>query len=360
VAGKLADFVAQATRTLDICIYSFRLCDETLAVLMPALEGRVKAGVRIRIAYDAGSQQSAIAQPGHLVCASDTEQFVRSLPFESKAVTGERALMHHKYIVLDAGTPQAQVWTGSANFTDDSWTLQENNILTLRSERLAEFYTHDFEELWVDGLIVSDGLMDSGEATLEYAGDPAHVLVNFSPGEGEWMDKSIAMQIDRTQERITLACVVVTSTRILTALTQAMERGVAIDGLFDWSQMEGVKYQWKGVPHNHWKIPAFERIVEYGNLVGKRSTPYTPTSKHDFMHNKVMVADDVVITGSYNFSRHAQSNAENLLLIHSPALAVTYRDYIGGLVQRYGDPSNPESSKSPKPKATPKQQDPNI
>ncbi len=54
------------------------------------------------------------------------------------------------------------------------------------------------------------------------------------------------------------------------------------------------------------------------------------------MHNKVMVLDNVVITGSYNFSRHAQRNAENLLLIQSSALAETYRNYIHGLMEKYG------------------------
>ena len=28
-------------------------------------------------------------------------------------------LMHHKYIVLDGGTAQGRVWTGSTNLTDD-------------------------------------------------------------------------------------------------------------------------------------------------------------------------------------------------------------------------------------------------
>ena len=36
------------------------------------------------------------------------------------------------------------------------------------------------------------------------------------------------------------------------------------------------------------------------------------------MHNKIIVVDDTVITGSYNFSRNAQENAENILLIESP------------------------------------------
>ena len=43
-----------------------------------------------------------------------------------------------------------------------------------------------------------------------------------------------------------------------------------------------------------------------------------------------------MITGSYNFSRNAQANAENILLIESPALAQVYRTYLRGLAVRYG------------------------
>jgi len=42
-----------------------------------------------------------------------------------------------------------------------------------------------------------------------------------------------------------------------------------------------------------------------------------------------------VITGSYNFSRSAQFNAENLLILDSPALAERYSAYLDGLLPRY-------------------------
>ena len=93
-------------------------------------------------------------------------QFVQSLGLPSKAIEGYRALMHNKYIILDGATPQAQVWTGSLNFTDDSWQLQENNVIIFHSQELARYFTQDFNELWVDGNIESSGIMDSGEATL--------------------------------------------------------------------------------------------------------------------------------------------------------------------------------------------------
>ena len=60
------------------------------------------------------------------------------------------------------------------------------------------------------------------------------------------------------------------------------------------------------------------------------------------MHNKVLVCDDTVITGSYNLSHSATENAENVLFLHDPALADRYADYIDRLVKRYaGQSQNP-------------------
>ena len=100
--------------------------------------------------------------------------------------------------------------------------------------------------------------------------------------------------------------------------------------------MADVYRQWQDVPSNRWKIGAVQEIVARAGIVGKNSTPYTPTSRHDFMHNKILVIDDTVITGSYNFSRSAQFNAENILFIESAALAERYSVYIDHLMRKYG------------------------
>ena len=110
---------------------------------------------------------------------------------------------------------------------------------------------------------------------------------------------------------------------------------VHVDGIYDRTQMEDVYVQWQEVPSNRWKIPALLEIITRVALVGKNSTPYSPTGRHDFMHNKVLVIDDTVITGSYNFSRSAQFNAENILFLESPALAEAYSNYIDHVMAKY-------------------------
>jgi phosphatidylserine/phosphatidylglycerophosphate/cardiolipin synthase-like enzyme len=54
------------------------------------------------------------------------------------------------------------------------------------------------------------------------------------------------------------------------------------------------------------------------------------------MHNKLVIADDVVVTGSFNLSNHAMGNAENVVLIHNAEIASKYEVYVRQLMAKYG------------------------
>src|SRR5437762_14336826 len=110
---------------------------------------------------------------------------------------------------------------------------------------------------------------------------------------------------------------------------------MSVDGTYDRTQTAEVYLQWQEVPQTRWKISAIIEILAHAGLIEKNSTPYTPAGRHNFMHNKVLVIDDTVITGSYNFSRSAQFNAENILFIESAPLADAYSAYIDHLVKKY-------------------------
>jgi phosphatidylserine/phosphatidylglycerophosphate/cardiolipin synthase-like enzyme len=269
-----------------------------------------------------------------------TADFVRSLgpAIAVKPITGGDPhlpkLMHHKYVVRDGATPAGAVWTGSANFTDDSWALQENNIVRVESPELCFYFENDFRELWARGDIDTTGAHDTG--TVEVGGQ--RVEVAFAPGEGRAIDHEIAHHIATARRRLRLGSMLITSGTILGALGDVLQHHRVPDygGVYDRTQMEGVFDQWRGSP-NEWKIAAFQAVA--AGLVGKRSTPYTPGGRHDFMHNKIVVADDTVITGSFNLSHSATENAENIVIFYSPELADRYNDYIDRLAKRYAGQS---------------------
>ena len=53
------------------------------------------------------------------------------------------------------------------------------------------------------------------------------------------------------------------------------------------------------------------------------------------MHAKVVVADDVVFVGSFNFSRSGEQNAENVLEIHDAAVADRLAAFVDEVRARY-------------------------
>jgi phosphatidylserine/phosphatidylglycerophosphate/cardiolipin synthase-like enzyme len=241
-------------------------------------------------------------------------------------------LMHSKFIIRD----RESVWTGSTNFTGDAFTFMENNVVTIDSTPLAAYYATDFEQLWEKENFENTGKIQTQPVSLTFAGQPVTARVMFSPGCGLEIDAEIARRVRSAQRRVRICSLLINSGTLIGELINLLRAGlVQVDGIYDRTQMAEVYTQWQEVPSNHWKIPALQEIVARAHLAGKNSTPYSPTSRHDFMHNKVLVIDDTVITGSYNFSRSAQFNAENILFLESPALAQTYSSYIDHLIQKY-------------------------
>jgi phosphatidylserine/phosphatidylglycerophosphate/cardiolipin synthase-like enzyme len=336
VAALLADFLRAARTSLHLAVYDFRLSPALAGPVVQALRDRAAAGVQVRIAYDAGKRVAPFPRAGADPAPPGTADFVQGIGsgVEVKAITGGDPhlpkLMHHKYVIRDGGTPTGAVWTGSANFTDDSWALQENNILRIDSPELCAFYETDFGELWDRGDIATTGSQDTGTVTV----DGSSIGIGFAPGEGRAIDQEIAHRIAMARRRLKICSMLLTSGAILGALGDVIHhrRVAEYGGVYDRTQMEAVCEQWRG-QDNQWKIAAF-RLASAG-LSGKRSTPYAPNTPHDFMHNKVLVADDTVITGSYNLSHSATENAENVLMIRDPGLADRYAAYVDGLTRRY-------------------------
>jgi len=339
VARELAAFIGGAQRSLDIAAYDFRLSPPLGAIVTDVLRARADAGVVIRIVYDADKPAQPHLLRGMDPAPSGTGAFVASLGYPFRRIAGLK-LMHQKYIARDPDLPSASVWTGSTNFTDDSWTLEENNILRIADSSVTIRYAQDFAELWQDGDIQNTGAVESLTTTLAYGGAPARVRLYFAPGCGQTIDDEVARVVASATRRIRICSMLLNSSALVAALRDRLRGGaIPVDGIYDATQMQEVFAQWQDVPHNHWKIDAVREIIQAAHLVGKRSTPYSPTSRHDFMHNKVLIVDDAVITGSYNFSHSAEQNAENILFIDSEPLALAYSGYIDALQLRYGNRS---------------------
>jgi phosphatidylserine/phosphatidylglycerophosphate/cardiolipin synthase-like enzyme len=327
VASHLADFISGAEKTLYTAIYDCRLEGEDADIVLNAYRKAVKRGVDVKILYDQGKTSSF---DGTDPAPQGTADFLTTLAKDGVLLRPihDRHIMHQKYVIRDGDSEHGTIWTGSANFTEDAWTLQENMILQIESPELCMFYNRDFGELWHSGKVYSTGVGDNGTAAIE----EADIEVLFAPGDGRKADAEIANLISNASSRVKIASMVLSSGVILGALTDVVDQLDEFSGIYDGSNMDGVMKQWKQAKVTS-KMSMFEEISKY--LVSKPSTPYTPTSPHDYMHNKLCVVDDTVVVGSMNFSETATKNAENVLLIHDQDLADQCSDYIDEISSMY-------------------------
>jgi len=128
--------------------------------------------------------------------------------------------------------------------------------------------------------------------------------VYFSPDGG--CTQAIVDELNAARQTVLVQAYSFTSAPVAKALVAAKKRGVRVEAILDDS-------------NNTAKYSAATFLLHAG-------IPTWIDEKHAIAHNKVMIIDDeTVITGSFNFTKAAEErNAENLLILRDRALAARY------------------------------------
>jgi phosphatidylserine/phosphatidylglycerophosphate/cardiolipin synthase-like enzyme len=335
IARRIADFLGKSRSTLELALYDIRLPDPTGSIVADKLREGEARGVATRLLYNVDT-----ARPSELHPPPRTRpDILAELPIDARPVPGVPDLMHHKYAVRDAEA----VLTGSANWTVDSWTRQENVIAIVDDPDVATRYRANFEELWTNQDVGRSGRVKPEPVDV----DGVQVRAWFTPGHGEELSQRIATAIGSARTRVRIASPVITSGPILGTLAELADRGGRdIAGVVDGPQTETVFHQWRENGHSAWKIPLLAAILSRLPFSAKPSTPWTPElAVHDFMHAKVTIADDVAFLGSFNLSRSGEQNAESVLEIHDSSIADRLAEFVDGVRQRYPSARIPAQSR---------------
>jgi phosphatidylserine/phosphatidylglycerophosphate/cardiolipin synthase-like enzyme len=321
IAHVVAAFIDGAERTLDLAQYDFNLGDETKTIVGDAVRRAAARGVRQRFVFNVDYANPIPVPPP----PEPDVQLIATLPVEGKAIAGVPDLMHHKFMIRDS----ASVWTGSMNWTDDSWSRQENVVAIVHSEAIAKAYDLDFGQLWTTGDVEQTGFVDP-------RWDDHVVRGWFTPGHGEDLSARIAKLIRRARKRVRICSPLITTGPVLGTLAQVIADGtVDVAGCVDATQVREVIQQWRANLNVSWKLPLLQQVMA-GPFTGKVSTPYGDGTVHDFMHAKICVCDDTVFVGSFNLSRSGERNAENVLEIHDAAIADRLAAFVDTVRSKYG------------------------
>ncbi len=316
----MAAFLDGATQTLDLAQYDFNLGEETKQIVGDAIRRAASRGVRIRFMFNVDHANPIPVPPPPEPDAA----LIATLPVEGKAIAGVPDLMHHKFVIRDRST----VWTGSMNWTDDSWSRQENVVAVVHSDEIAKTYELDFDQLWTTGDVMKSGFVDP-------RWDDG-VRGWMTPGHGEDLSLRIAKLIRRARRRVRICSPVITTGPVLGTLAQVIaDKSVDLAGCVDATQVLEVVHQWRENKNVSWKLPLLQQVMA-GPFTGKVSTPYGDGTVHDFMHAKVTVCDDTVFVGSFNLSRSGEKNAENVLEIEDAAIADRLAAFVDEVRAKYG------------------------
>jgi phosphatidylserine/phosphatidylglycerophosphate/cardiolipin synthase-like enzyme len=345
IARRVADFIRPARRSLELALYDVRLPDPVGAIVADELRAAADRGVTVRLAYNADVEAPDRRERGRKPAAlhpppQTRPEILEGLPIEVRGVPGIPDLMHHKYAVRDDDA----VWTGSANWTIDSWQRQENVIAIAEAKPLAELFRANFAELWSHGDVERSGHTAPRRTRV----GEAEVHPWFTPGHGEQLSQRIATAIGAARERVRIASPVITSGPVLATLAELVDRGRAdAMGVVDGPQVAQVFRQWAENPNSAWKIPLLEKVLGGLPFAAKPSTPWRPDGGvHDFMHCKLTVTDDVVFLGSFNLSRSGEQNAENMLEIRDAGLADRLAGFVDEIRSLYPAAESPAQSRS--------------
>jgi phosphatidylserine/phosphatidylglycerophosphate/cardiolipin synthase-like enzyme len=331
VARAVASFIDGAQHTLDVSQYDFNLGAETATIVGDAFRRAAARGVKTRFTYNVDHGCPIPVPPP----PEPDVQLIATLPVEGKPIAGIPDLMHHKYVIRDA----AHVWTGSLNWTDDSWSRQENVVAVVHSEAIANAYRIDFDQLWSTGDVEKSGFVDP-------RWDDG-VRAWFTPGHGEDLSARIAKIIRRARRRVRICSPVITTGPVLGTLAQvSADKTVDVAGCVDVTQIREVVHQWRANGNVSWKLPLLIQVMA-GPFTGKQSTPYGNGTVHDFMHAKVCVCDDTVFVGSFNLSRSGEKNAENVLEIEDAGIADELAAFVDGVRALYPQVTIPASGPAP-------------
>ena len=298
-----------------------------------AFSEAVKRGVTIRLMFNEDHALPIPVPPPPQIDWRFVDR-LKSIGVQVKPVLGVPDLMHHKYVVRDAGTPAATVLSGSTNWTNDSWNREENVMFTVASADIAADFATNFEGLWERPVVATSGQISSPWSALA---DGTRVRPYFCPGRSDKLVHAMSRSIASAQKRIRICSPVLTSGPILGTLGEVLQKpGLDIGGVYDRTEMDEVQHQWSQNATSAWKIAAFSSIVAAVPFGAKRSTPYSKDSVHDFMHAKILVADDYVYCGSFNLSHSGEQNAENVIQLESAAVAEMCVAFIDRVAARYG------------------------
>lgn len=287
IEGRLINKINAAQTSIHIASFEF-----DLTPVAEALMAAKSRGVDVRWVTDDENGLGADEEPGH-----GQFKMLQDAGIEVKS-DNRTALMHNKFWIFDGEA----VWTGSTNITVNGIFKQNNNVIYIRSTRLAAIYEAEFQEMW-DGEFGPRSPSQLANQSITVNGTPIQVVFTSEDGA---LEQAIIPTVKTAQKSIRFLAFSFTDYPLAEAMINRAKAGVDVAGVFE-------------------KVGSETQYAELSTL-HCASVPVRQDGNPSFLHHKVVIVDNrYTITGSLNFSTSAEeSNDENVIVLDSPEIAALY------------------------------------
>jgi len=274
----LAAAIAAAQVSVDMAMFNLGLPS-----IRNALLDANQRGLQVRLVVDSETYDddaaSRLRQAGIAVIGDQREE-----------------LMHNKFTILDG----QEVWTGSLNLSTGGTYSDYNNLVRIRSTRLAQDYTAEFEEMFLDRQFGSNSPVNTKYPRITLDGRSLEVY--FLPEDD--VENRLLDLVGSAQESVDFLAYSLTLDYLGRTLIELETNGVSVRGVMDADQAasnQGGEY---------------EKLLKAG--VDVHLDPFD-----GLMHHKVIIIDGkTVVFGSANFTRSGLfNNDENLIILKDPTAA---------------------------------------
>jgi len=278
VDGPLVEAIDAARLSIDVAAYSI-----SLNSVRNALISAHDRGATVRVVMESTNMDR-----------SDPQRLIEAgIPIIGDNRDG---LMHDKFMVID----KSEVWMGSMNFTDSGAYDDNNNLMHIRSTKIAEDYSKEFNEMFVDNKFGEDVVPETPYPTVTI--DGTQLDIYFSPDDG--VLKALVPLLESAQKSIFFLAYSFTSNQLGDIVREKAAAGLTIAGVMDEEQVKSNQ----GTEFDPFRQADLD--VRIDGIKG-------------LMHHKVFIIDQKIVAfGSYNFSQSAEErNDENLIIVYNPAIA---------------------------------------
>ena len=311
ISQKFIDRINSAEHSIDLALYS--LSGTVGATVANVLISAKNRGVKIRVIGEYDNHGTAPWTT--LSNAKIPVIFDNFDPANAGA-----GLMHNKFAVFDfrdtTSFTDDWVWTGSWNATDPGNNNDAQNVIEIQDKSLANAYTMEFNEMWGSDTDAPDqsnsrfGIRKTDNTPHRFNIAGTDVELYFDPSDNT--TSHIADALNASESSIDIAMLTFTRSDLAQILINKTNSGEKVHIILDNNTDIGNQFGFM-------KDNGVDILLKGNSLAG-------------LLHHKYAVidadkssADQVVITGSHNWTNAAEnSNNENTLIIHSRRIANLY------------------------------------